>query len=147
MFKRVKPDYSKLLSRTKKGADAMLRDREKLNRLVESASVSIDSGVSRMNSIKSDLGVLLSLIKAWARGDYRGVSKTTLLLSAGAVLYFVNPVDAIPDILPLTGFLDDATVIGIVITSVKKDIENFKLWESAQTEFMNSQQPATRLVS
>lgn len=146
MFKRVKPDYSKLLSSTKKRADAILRDGEKLNRLVESASCGIDSGLSQMNSVKSDLGVLLSMIKAWARGEFRGVSKTTLLLSAGALIYFVNPMDAIPDILPLIGLLDDATVIGIVITSVKKDIENFRLWESDQTEFTKPQQPESTMA-
>ncbi len=140
-MKSGKTDYAYLLTRATKSAGSILKDTNKLNRLVDSATLSIDSGVSRMNGVKSDLSTLLSLIKAWARGDYTGVSKTTLLLSAGAVVYFVNPMDAIPDILPATGLLDDATVIGIVITSIKKDIESFKLWESARTDIATSKQP------
>ena len=128
-MKSEKTDYAYLLTRATKSAGSILRDTKKLNRLVDTATLSIDSGVSRMKSVKSDMAALLSLIKAWARGDYTGASKTTLLLSVGAVIYFVNPMDAIPDILPATGLLDDATVIGIVITSVKKDIESFKQWQ------------------
>jgi len=141
-----KTDYAKLLTRATKSAGSILKDAAKLSRVVDTATLSIDSGVSRMKSAKSDLSTLLSLIKAWARGDYRGVPKTTLLLSAGAVIYFVNPMDAIPDIFPATGFLDDATVIGVVITSVKKDIESFKLWESSQIGITSPKQQGPMAV-
>lgn len=134
-MKSEKIDYAYLLKRAVKGAGSIVKDANKLNLLVDTASSSIDSGVNQLNSVKSDLKTLLSMLKANAKGEYSGVSKTTLLLSAGAVIYFVNPLDAIPDILPATGLLDDATVIGIVITSVKKDIESFKLWQSGKPEF------------
>jgi uncharacterized membrane protein YkvA (DUF1232 family) len=32
----------------------------------------------------------------------------------GALLYFINPFDLIPDIVPFFGFMDDMTVIGLV---------------------------------
>lgn len=32
----------------------------------------------------------------------------------GALLYFINPFDLVPDITPLVGFLDDMSVIGLV---------------------------------
>jgi uncharacterized membrane protein YkvA (DUF1232 family) len=32
----------------------------------------------------------------------------------GALLYFINPFDLVPDITPLLGFLDDVSVIGLV---------------------------------
>ncbi|MEM7362327.1 MAG: YkvA family protein, partial [Bacteroidota bacterium] len=44
----------------------------------------------------------------------------------GALIYFVNPFDAVPDLIPAAGLLDDATVIGFVIASVKQDIDNYK---------------------
>ena len=51
---------------------------------------------------------------------------STVLLGTGAVIYFVNPFDAIPDILPAAGLLDDASVIGFVLASAKNDIEKFR---------------------
>lgn len=41
--------------------------------------------------------------------------KATLL---GAVAYFVLPVDAIPDVLPVLGFTDDAAVLALAIRQV-----------------------------
>lgn len=140
-MKSEKPDYSYLLLRAAKGAGSIVRDKNRLHGLVDKAALNIDSGVSHLNSVKDDFKTLLSMLKASVKGEYSGVSRATLLLSAGAALYFVNPFDAIPDILPATGLLDDATVIGIVITSVKKDIESFKLWETGQADLKNTRQP------
>lgn len=135
MLRPDKKNTGLFLALAIKGAGTILQDRGGLNKLVDTASINIGSGKRKMNSIKRDLSTLLSLIKSWAMGEYKGVPRTTLLLSAGAIIYFVNPLDAIPDVIPVTGFLDDATVIGIVIASIKKDIENFRVWESAHTGF------------
>ncbi len=45
--------------------------------------------------------------------------KVTLL---AALAYFVMPVDALPDILPILGFTDDAAVIAVAIASVRGSI-------------------------
>ena len=145
-MKAGKNDYAYLLTRAAKGAGSIIKNRNKLNRLVDSASLSIDSNVNQLNSVKNDFKTLLSMLKASARGEYSGVSKATLLLSAGAVIYFVNPMDAIPDILPATGLLDDATVIGVVVTSVKKDIEKFKLWNSANNGIPEDTKPEPLVI-
>lgn len=35
-----------------------------------------------------------------------------------ALIYFVSPMDAVPDVLPGVGFVDDATLIGTVVLSL-----------------------------
>jgi uncharacterized membrane protein YkvA (DUF1232 family) len=45
--------------------------------------------------------------------------RATLL---GALAYFVMPADAIPDILPLLGFADDAGVIALAISTIGSNI-------------------------
>lgn len=129
-MKSEKTRYAYLLMRAARGAGSIVKDANKLNSIVDTASSGIDSGMSQLNSVKSDFKTLLSMLRATARREYSGLSRTSLLLSAGAVIYFINPMDAIPDILPATGLLDDATVIGIVVTSLKKDIEKFREWQS-----------------
>jgi len=37
---------------------------------------------------------------------------------AGALVYFISPVDAIPDVIPVLGFTDDATVLTGAIAAV-----------------------------
>jgi uncharacterized membrane protein YkvA (DUF1232 family) len=68
--------------------------------------------------------------RAYARGDYRQVSKSTIILIAAALTYFVSPIDAIFDSLPLGGFLDDAAVLAWVVSEVRAEIEAFRLWEA-----------------
>jgi uncharacterized membrane protein YkvA (DUF1232 family) len=48
-----------------------------------------------------------------------GHVRATLL---GALAYFVLPVDAIPDLLPMLGFADDAGVIALALTTIGGNI-------------------------
>ena len=77
-----------------------------------------------------DLMTFLRLIKAWASGKYREAPWKSIALVIGAVLYFVSPIDAIPDFIPLIGFMDDAFIIGFVMRAIRKDVRAFREWES-----------------
>ncbi len=107
-------------------AGALLGNRKALMDLIGSASAKMDSGGDRIASIKNDLGTVVELLRAWVKGQYREVPWSTLILGTGAVIYFVNPFDAIPDILPAAGLLDDASVIGFVLASAKNDLDKFR---------------------
>jgi uncharacterized membrane protein YkvA (DUF1232 family) len=107
-------------------AGALLNDKKALAGLLVSASSKIEAGGSRIAAVKNDITTLIELLKAWIKGEYREVPWNTLLIGTGAVVYFVNPFDAIPDILPAAGLLDDASVIGFVLASAKNDIEKFR---------------------
>ena len=43
-----------------------------------------------------------------------------------ALLYFITPIDIVPDIIPMVGFLDDAGVIAAAISLYAGDIEGYK---------------------
>jgi len=49
-----------------------------------------------------------------------------------ALLYFISPIDLVPDALPIIGFLDDAGVIAAVVQMYNEDlpiyIEKAKIW-------------------
>ena len=119
---RLDPHISKAVAK----AGALLGDRSALIKLIGSASARIESGGGRIASIKNDLVTVLELLRAWMKGEYGEVPWSTLILGTGAVIYFVNPFDAIPDILPAAGLLDDASVLGFVLAAAKNDIEKFR---------------------
>ena len=79
---------------------------------------------------KEKFFVLGRLIKAYALGEYREVPWKTILLIVAAVIYFVNPLDLVPDIIPLTGLTDDFAVLIWVYNSVSNEIEKFLEWEN-----------------
>jgi len=107
-------------------ANKILKNSENVNKLVDTASKEINSGKKKILSVQTDTTLLLDMLKAWAKGEYKEVPWMTLVLSTGALVYFVNPLDAVPDMVPAVGLLDDATVIGFVVASIRQDIENFR---------------------
>jgi uncharacterized membrane protein YkvA (DUF1232 family) len=78
----------------------------------------------------NDIAMLARLVRAWGRGEYRDVSKTTLVAVVGGLVYLLSPIDAIPDAIPFAGLIDDAAVLGWVIREVRAELNAFALWEA-----------------
>ncbi len=73
----------------------------------------------------ADLKTVVSLLKDTAARKYSPRSKKDLMLIVVGLLYFLNPMDIIPDIL-VGGFIDDAAVLGWILSKVKDEIEHYK---------------------
>lgn len=85
-----------------------------------------------LKHVLAKLRTLLDLIYAWVTGKYSGVSKANLVLIVGAVVYFLMPIDFVPDVIPGLGFVDDAAVIAWVVDAVRNELEKFE--ESRATD-------------
>lgn len=82
--------------------------------------------------VKLQLFTLGRLAKAYALGQYREVPWKTMLVVLAAVIYFVNPLDLVPDMIPIAGLADDFAVLVWVYNSLGREIEKFQEWESSQ---------------
>jgi uncharacterized membrane protein YkvA (DUF1232 family) len=83
-------------------------------------------------SLKEKVTIIGRLIKAYALGQYREVPWKTLLIMVAAVIYFVNPVDLIPDFIPVLGFTDDLGILVWVYNAVNIEIDKFIAWENSK---------------
>ena len=54
------------------------------------------------------------------------VSTRTKLLLAGTIAYVVLPIDIVPDLLPIVGWLDDAFILGYTMNSLSEEITAYK---------------------
>jgi uncharacterized membrane protein YkvA (DUF1232 family) len=81
---------------------------------------------------KEKFNVLGRFIKAYATGQYQEVPWKTVLIIVAAVIYFVNPIDLIPDLVPIAGFTDDFGVLLWVYKAVTTEIDKFLTWEQSQ---------------
>jgi uncharacterized membrane protein YkvA (DUF1232 family) len=75
---------------------------------------------------------MLRLIRAYYRGEYRMVERSSLLSIIAAISYFVDPFDLMPDEIPFLGFLDDATVIAFAVERTRQTLDDFMTWETAK---------------
>ncbi|MNE65973.1 hypothetical protein D3C80_1615000 [compost metagenome] len=87
----------------------------------------------RLGQLREDVRLLQSLCLAWWRGEYRAISPKALVTVVAGLLYFVSPIDAIPDWLLGVGFLDDIAVLGWVLKTVADELARFKAWRASQS--------------
>jgi uncharacterized membrane protein YkvA (DUF1232 family) len=85
---------------------------------------------ARFAGMKHKLLSLSRMVRCYSRKEYMDIPWQTIVLVTAALIYFVTPVDAIADFLPVIGFTDDAAVILAVFSSVSKDVERFLAWEA-----------------
>jgi uncharacterized membrane protein YkvA (DUF1232 family) len=76
--------------------------------------------------------LLTSLLRDWVTGRYRTVPWGTLLTITGALVYFLMPLDAIPDPIVALGFVDDIAVISRTLKLTRNDLERYQQWRTEQ---------------
>jgi uncharacterized membrane protein YkvA (DUF1232 family) len=86
-----------------------------------------------LSAVWQDLKTMLRLLIRWVDRSYQRVSWTPLLLIVGALLYFVVPLDVVPDALGALGFVDDVTVISTVVQQVRHELDRFRQWENTKS--------------
>ena len=114
-------------------AAMLAQDASKVSSLLSRAMSKAHKNKGHLKDLWEDLMSLLVLIRSWVNGEYREIPWKSIVLAIAAVIYFVNPFDLIPDFLPFIGYADDATVIGFVIASLRKDIQQFRAWKESSS--------------
>ena len=118
MFERFKKHATKIINNPGKVLDELTK-----------ADAKAEAQGNVIKKFVEDLKLLIRLVRAWAKGSYKDVPITTIILAVAAIIYFVSPVDFIPDWIPVIGYLDDAAVVAFVISSIGSDLEKFRDWE------------------
>ena len=70
------------------------------------------------------------MIKSYINGEYKEIPVGTLVAVVGAIVYWVSPVDVIPDVIPGVGYVDDALVVAYCLKAIKTDLDDYKKWYS-----------------
>lgn len=110
-------------------AEEFAADRERVSNLLGDAQKKAHRDRRRLAEVWENLQALLRLVSAWLRGHYSRIPWRTIILATAAIIYFVNPFDLFPDLVPMVGYLDDAGVLAFVVRAIQKDINAFLDWE------------------
>ncbi|WP_268800082.1 YkvA family protein [Pseudomonas huanghezhanensis] len=88
---------------------------------------------NRLGKLKDDLKLLQALCLAYWRGQYRAISPKAILSVVAGLMYFLSPLDAIPDWIPGLGMLDDIAVLAWVMKSLEVELSAFRVWREKQS--------------
>lgn len=82
------------------------------------------------DEIRSKVVLLGELLKAYATGEYRQIDLGNVLKVVAAFIYFISPLDIIPDIIPMIGFTDDVALLIFIVKSIGDELEKFEIWKT-----------------
>ena len=86
------------------------------------------TGGEKLDRVRHDIETLIDLIRCWVSGDYREVSHGSVVAIVAAIVYFVVPLDLIPDFLLGFGYIDDVAVVSYVLNVLRREIDAFERW-------------------
>jgi hypothetical protein len=89
----------------------------------------------KRRSPQGHLGILVGPSTAYSRLRHGRVSSDSVAQprsDCGSGLYFLTPIDVIPDFIVGMGYLDDAAVIAWVMNTVKSVLNEFLKWEASR---------------
>jgi len=79
--------------------------------------------------IRDIMLLFIRLVRAYIKGDYRAISKKSVLIGIATLLYVVSPLDLVPDFIPILGFADDISLMAWFIKAFQAELTKFKEYE------------------
>ena len=112
-------------------SEALLNDKDELDNFLYRLEQKIND-MPFVGKKFSMIPVMISLVKHYVQGKYTTVPYGTILAVLSALIYFLSPIDIIPDFIPLAGYFDDMAVMGLCMKMVNTDIESYDEWRRSQ---------------
>ncbi|MBU4487006.1 MAG: DUF1232 domain-containing protein [Candidatus Delongbacteria bacterium] len=125
-------EAGKELEKSALEAEILLKDKEKTESTIGDAMKKADSVRGSLERVWHQLQLMFSLVIDYTKGNYKEIPTKSIVLTVGAILYFLMPIDLIPDMIPVFGYLDDIAVIGLVIKQIGIDLEKYEEWKKSK---------------
>jgi len=104
------------------------RLKDLINDAYKKASEKKDIGTIA-HDVWESIQTLSRMIKAAATGEYTGIPTGTVVGGIAILLYFISPIDFVPDFIPVIGLLDDVALLAWFMSSIKSEMDKFTEWE------------------
>ncbi|WP_295148768.1 YkvA family protein [uncultured Peptoniphilus sp.] len=124
-------NYYRTLRKLWPYAHQVFKNKDRLNKVVHE-SMATTNKVDLFKKISRELGLALSLVKDYSKGNYRDVKKKDIILIVAGFLYLLNPADIIPDFVLFFGFFDDLSVLTYIVKKIDKELEKYDNWKNSR---------------
>ena len=84
-----------------------------------------DAKALNLDDKMNDFKVLVRMAKDIMAGRYK-VNTWNASIIVATIIYVVSPIDAIPDIIPVLGWLDDVTIVGYALSKLSEELKRYK---------------------
>ena len=108
-------------------AEDILEDEDKIERLLQRLEKKIKA-IPLAGDKLSKIPLLVSLIRSYVKKQYTDIPIGSIIAIISALIYFISPIDFIPDSIPVLGYFDDAAVVAACWKLVESDVEEYIRW-------------------
>ncbi len=95
----------------------------------EGKLATILASVGQLKKYRKMGEIMLMMIKDYRRGEYKAVPWMTVAAAVAGLLYVLSPIDLIPDFIPILGYVDDLTVMTIIVGWIDTDLHKYMDWK------------------
>jgi len=137
----MKLDRQKILDFFKKSeskASVILKDKAKAGDTIKEALGKAVTNKSDLEGVWAKMLLLFAVAKDYVNGDYTEIPKRSIVAILGGLIYFLSPIDVVPDFVPVLGFIDDVFILNLVYKQVIKDLERYKIWKDSQLKIVGT---------
>ena len=120
-FEKFKSKAAKIVGNSEALKNVLVKVQDKLDRLEDDDSL--------RGKIIAYINLVIRMLSNSINGQYPNLPWQTLVMIVAGLLYFIAPLDAIPDFIPIAGLIDDATILVWLGKSFKDDLSKYKEWE------------------
>lgn len=115
-------------------AQNVSREDEKVvvEELPEKVAKVLDSVNQRLPIVKNLLNKVKTLYAMLRDKEFAMAWSSKTMVIAG-LLYFISPIDLLPDYIPILGYIDDAFVMSVVMNAVASEIERYKAYSEQKS--------------
>ena len=73
--------------------------------------------------------LLIGIVRDYFAGNYRQIPYGVIASIVFSLIYVLNPLDLVPDVLPIIGQVDDVAVLGACLMMVEQDLHKYRTWK------------------
>jgi uncharacterized membrane protein YkvA (DUF1232 family) len=134
------PLFKKFVGKAEEYIKRPTRMKQLLNDAYQKASEKNDVGTLAHEAWET-LQTLFRLIRTSVSGEYTGLPTSTVVAAVAVTIYFLSPIDLIPDFIPVLGLLDDVALVAWFSTTIKEELDKFQEWEQTRPSVVEDDEP------
>ncbi len=135
----LKVDEKEALEELKKGyaeAEKLLQDEDKMERFLQRLEKKLKT-VPLVGNKLATVPIMASLLKSYIKKEYTDIPIGTIIAIISALIYFVSPIDIVPDSIPALGYFDDAAVVAACWLLVESDVNEYSTWREKNNKVLD----------
>lgn len=108
-------------------AEEMLKDKDKMERFLQRLEKKLKV-IPIAGEKLADVPIMVSLVRSYVKKEYTDIPIGTIIAIISALIYFLSPIDLVPDSIPVLGYFDDAAVVAACWKLVDSDVTEYVKW-------------------